>query len=59
MSRQKKHIPYGLHELDDGDIQAVVDVLKNGHITQGQTVEDFGVALADYAGAKYGLAMRS
>jgi UDP-4-amino-4,6-dideoxy-N-acetyl-beta-L-altrosamine transaminase len=59
LSRQKKHIPYGHHELDDGDIQAVVDVLKNGHITQGQTVEGFGRALADYAGAKYGLAVSS
>jgi len=50
-------IPYGLHELDDSDIQSVVDILKNGPITQGQTVEDFGQALADYAGAKYGVAV--
>lgn len=59
MSSQEKNIPYGMHELDDDDIQAVVDVLKNGHITQGQTVEDFGQALADHAGAKYGLAVSS
>ena len=50
-------IPYGLHKLDDSDIQAVVDILKNDTITQGQTVEDFGQALADYAGAKYGVAV--
>lgn len=54
-----KKIPYGLHELDDNDIEAVVDILKNGPITQGQTVEDFGQALADYAGAKYGVAVSS
>lgn len=53
----KKKIPYGLHELDDNDIQAVVDVLKKGPITQGQIVIDFGQALADYTGAKYGIAV--
>ena len=55
----KKVIPYGLHELDDSDIQAVIDILKSGQITQGKTVEDFGQALADYAGAKYGVAVSS
>jgi len=53
----RKQIPYGRHELDDNDIQAVVDILRNGPLTQGQTVEDFGQALADYAGAKYGIAV--
>ncbi len=52
-----KKIPYGLHEIDDSDIQAVVDVLKNGPITQGQIVEDFGQAIADYVGARYGVAV--
>ena len=54
-----KKIPYGRHELDDNDIQAVVDILQKGDITQGQTVENFGQALADYAGAKYGIAVSS
>ena len=54
-----KKIPYGLHELDDKDIEVVVDILKNSPITQGQTVEDFGQALADYADAKYGVAVSS
>ena len=54
-----KKIPYGFHHIDDNDIEAVVDILKKGHITQGQTVEDFGQALADYAGAKYGVAVSS
>ena len=52
-----KKIHYGQHELEDNDIQAVVDILKKGTITQGQTVEDFGQALADYADAKYGVAV--
>ena len=59
MSYHDKNISYGQHELDDSDIQAVVDVLKNAQITQGQIVEDFGQALADYAGAKYGVAVSS
>ena len=54
-----KKIPYGLHEIDGADIQAVVEILKNGPITQGQVVEEFGQALADYSGAKYGLAVSS
>tara|TARA_Y100000816_G_C26106798_1_gene588460 strand:+ start:1844 stop:3025 length:1182 start_codon:yes stop_codon:yes gene_type:complete len=57
MKTNIKMIPYGLHEFDDSDIQAVIDVLENGPITQGQTVENFGQALADYAGAKYGVAV--
>jgi UDP-4-amino-4,6-dideoxy-N-acetyl-beta-L-altrosamine transaminase len=59
LSRTNKNIPYGFHYIDDSDIQAVLDVLKNGAITQGQKVEDFGQALADYAGAKYGVAVSS
>lgn len=55
----RKNIPYGRHELDADDIQAVVDILTNGPLTQGQSVEDFGQALADYAGARYGVAVSS
>ena len=39
-----KKIPYGRHFLDEDDIQAVVEVLENGPITQGQQVEEFGQA---------------
>jgi len=59
LSQTDKNIPYGQHELDESDIQAVLEILKNGPITQGQTVDDFGQALADYAGAKYGVAVSS
>ena len=54
-----KKIPYGRHEIDENDIQCVVDILRKGTIAQGQTVEDFGQALADYAGTKYGVAVSS
>ena len=54
-----EYIHYGSHELDEHDIEAVVDILKSPSITQGQIVEDFGHTLADYAGAKYGVAISS
>jgi len=57
MSVAGKRIPYGLHHLDVDDIQAVVDILENSSLTQGQTVEHFGQALADYAGSRYGIAV--
>ena len=57
--KNTKNIPYGMHELDELDIQAGVEILKSNQITQGQTVEKFGQVLADYTGAKYGLALSS
>jgi perosamine synthetase len=54
-----KKIPYGQHQLDDDDIQSVVDALNNGPITQGQITGEFGQALADYAGARYGIVVSS
>ena len=59
MSLKNKHIPYGKHELDDEDIQAVINTLKSDNITQGNTVESFGQELAKYTGAKYGIAVSS
>jgi perosamine synthetase len=50
-------IPYGLHTIDESDIQAVVEILRSGTITQGETVEEFGQALANYVGAEYGVAV--
>ena len=53
----EKKIPYGLHWLDEDDIQAVVEVLRNGPITQGDLVQEFGEALANYVGADYCVAV--
>ena len=50
-------IPYGRHQLDEEDIEAVVEILRNGPITQGETVEQFGQRLAETTGAKYGSAV--
>jgi perosamine synthetase len=52
-------IPYGQHHLDEDDIQAVVDVLRGGLLTQGPAVEAFENAVADYVGVKYAVAVSS
>lgn len=52
-------IPYGKHYIDEEDIQAVVDVLRSGMLTQGPAVEAFEQAIAKYVGAKYAIAVSS
>ncbi len=49
-------LPYGTQWIDDDDIAAVVDVLRNGHLTQGPKIVEFESAIASYVGAKYCLA---
>jgi len=50
-------IPYGRHHLDQSDIQAVVEVLEGGLLTQGPAVEAFEQAIAEYTGARYAVAV--
>lgn len=50
-------IPYGRHSIDEIDIDAVVDVLRHGWLTQGPAVVEFENAVADYVGAKYAVAV--
>ncbi len=45
-------LPYGRAVLDEDDIQAVVQVLRAGTLTDGPTVEAFEHALAEATGAK-------
>lgn len=52
-------IPYGKHHIDEEDIQAVVDVLRSGILTQGPAVEAFEQAIAKYVGSKYAVALSS
>lgn len=52
-------IPYGKHYIDDDDIRAVTDVLKNGQLTQGPRIEEFERVVADYVGAKFAVAVSS
>ncbi|MEM0912641.1 MAG: UDP-4-amino-4,6-dideoxy-N-acetyl-beta-L-altrosamine transaminase [Pseudomonadota bacterium] len=52
-------IPYGKHCVDEEDIDAVVDVLRNEFLTQGSRVPAFENALCEYTGATYCTAVNS
>lgn len=52
-------IPYGQHFLDEDDVNAVIDVLRHGWLTQGPKVAEFERAIADYVGARYAVAATS
>lgn len=52
-------IPYGKHHIDEEDIQAVVNVLRSGVLTQGPVIEAFEQAVAAYVGVKYAVAVSS
>ena len=52
-------IPYGKHYIDEDDIQAVVDVLRSGFLTQGPTIAEFENAFSHYVGSKYAVAVSS
>ena len=52
-------IPYGRHYLDDADVEAVVDVLRHGPLTQGHHIEAFERSVAEYVGVKYAVAVSS
>ena len=50
-------IPYAKQWIDEDDIQAVVDVLRGDYLTTGPSVAQFGEAVAEVAGTKYGVAI--
>ncbi len=52
-------LPYGLHWVDDEDIQAVVQTMRDGWLTQGQRIQQFEEAVAAYTRAKYAVATSS
>jgi len=52
-------IPYGRQTISEADIQAVVEVLRSGFLTQGPAVSLFENAVANYCGAQYALAVNS
>lgn len=54
---RSKVLPYGRQTIDDDDIKAVEKVLRGDFVTCGPTVEEFERAIADYAGAKYAVAV--
>jgi perosamine synthetase len=52
-------IPYGRQHLDECDLQAVVDVLRSGQLTQGPMIDRFEEAIRTYVGAEYAVAVSS
>jgi UDP-4-amino-4,6-dideoxy-N-acetyl-beta-L-altrosamine transaminase len=52
-------IPYGRQSIHDADIEAVVEVLRSSHLTQGPQVPLFERALSAYVGAAHGVAVNS
>lgn len=52
-------IPYGSHSINNDDVDAVIDVLKNEFLTQGQQVPLFEQNLCKYTGASYAVSCNS
>lgn len=52
-------IPYGQQSVSQGDVDAVVAVLKSEWLTQGPVVPAFERAVAELVGAEYGVATNS
>lgn len=52
-------IPYGRQTISDADVEAVVRVLHSDFLTQGPEVPLFEKTIADYCGARFGVAVNS
>jgi perosamine synthetase len=52
-------IPYGRHQVDQADMDAVMRVLESDWLTTGPKVAEFEQALADYTGARHCVAVSS
>jgi len=50
-------IPYGKQNITQGDIDAVVNVLKSEFWTQGPAVTEFETNFANYVGSRYAVAV--
>ncbi|WP_027963779.1 UDP-4-amino-4,6-dideoxy-N-acetyl-beta-L-altrosamine transaminase [Halalkalibacillus halophilus] len=53
------YLPYGQQWIDEEDIHAVVNTLKNDFITTGPAIGQFEKAVAEFVGAKYAVAFSS
>lgn len=56
MSTAQPFLPYGRHQIDDDDIQAVVDALKSDYLTTGPRVAAFEKALAAATRSRHAIA---
>lgn len=50
-------IPYGKHDIDIDDINAVVEVLQSNTLTQGPYIQQFEESFAKYVGSSYAVAV--
>ncbi|QPA30688.1 UDP-4-amino-4,6-dideoxy-N-acetyl-beta-L-altrosamine transaminase [Thermaerobacillus caldiproteolyticus] len=56
MKKRESFLSYGQQWITDGDIEAVIAVLKSPFLTQGPKIQEFERKVADYVGAKYAVA---
>lgn len=54
-----RFLPYGLHDLSEDDVAAVVEALRSGWLTTGPAVTRFEDALAERFGARHAVAVSS
>lgn len=52
-------IPYGRQNIDEDDIRSVIETLESDWLTTGPRVDEFETAVADFVGAKRGVAVSS
>ena len=50
-------IPIAKPDIGKDEVQAVMETMKSGWVTQGEKVEEFEESFAKYCGAKYGVAV--
>lgn len=53
------YVPFARPAIGDGDIEAVLDVLRSGWLTTGPRVHEFEAAFAKYVGAEHAVAVNS
>jgi len=53
------YIPYGKHNITEGDINAVIDVLKSDFLTQGPLVVKFEESVCKYVDSKFSVSTNS
>lgn len=54
---QTRYIPYGRQCVNEEDIQAVIETLRSDYLTTGPKIQEFERKVADYCGARYGVAV--
>jgi perosamine synthetase len=52
-------IPLAKPDIGKGEIQAVVETMKSGWVSQGKKVEEFEESFANYCGVKHGVAVNN